>query len=54
MKIMPNLQADVWLDYKGKLILTEKGKSLNMRKFLIHFSVFQCTGHQPIWVADLG
>jgi len=37
---------------KEKLNLTEK--MLHIQKFLLYFSIFQSTRHQPISVADLG
>ena len=36
-----------------KLKLIERGKNLNIRQFLIFFAIFQCTGRQQNWVADL-
>jgi hypothetical protein len=36
-----------------KVKVTEK-EEIQIRKFILHFSVFHCTSHQPISVADLG
>ena len=53
-KVMSSCPSRHLVRLPGKLRLTEKEKSLHICKFLLHFSILQCTSHQPISVADLG
>jgi hypothetical protein len=54
MKIMSKSPTRCSVRLEGNLKLTEKEKKyLHVRKLLL-FSIFQCAGHQPISVADLG
>jgi hypothetical protein len=53
-KIMSKSPSQHLVTLQGKLKVTEKEKNLHIRKFLLHFSIFQCTSHQPISGADLG
>ena len=53
-KIMSKSPSRHLVMLQGKLNLTENGKICMFFSFLLYFSVFQCTSHQPISVADLG
>jgi hypothetical protein len=54
MKIMSKTLNGYLGRLQQKLKLTDKETHLHIRKFLLHFSMVQCTSHQPITVADLG
>jgi hypothetical protein len=50
MKITSKSPSRHLVKLQGKLKLTKTEKNLHIRKFLLHFSKFQCTCHQPISV----
>jgi hypothetical protein len=52
MKIMSKSLSQYLVSLQGKIKVTKK--NLHIHKFLLYFSIFQCTSHQPISVADLG
>jgi hypothetical protein len=54
MKITSKSLSRHLVRLQRKLKITEKEKNLWIRQFLLHFSVFKSTSHQPISVADLG
>jgi len=56
MKIMSKSPNQHLVGLQEKLRLAEKRKKyvLHIPNILLYFSIFQCTNHQPILVADLG
>jgi hypothetical protein len=52
MKIMSKSPCRHLVKLQGKLKVTEKEKNLHICKFLLYFSIFQCTCHHPISVAE--
>ena len=55
MKIRSKSSIRHLVRLQGKSKLTKKEKNTYyVRKFLLHFSLFQCTSHYTISEADLG
>jgi hypothetical protein len=54
MKIMSKSPSRHPVGLQEKSELTGKEKYLYIPKFLLRFSISQCTNHQSISVADLG
>jgi predicted transcriptional regulator len=50
-KITSQSPSQYLVTLQGKI---KAEKNLHIRKFLLYFSIVQCTSHQPISVADLG
>jgi hypothetical protein len=54
MKIMSKSPRRHLVGLQGKLKLTEEEKIYVFLSVYLYFSIFQCTSHRPISVADLG
>ena len=52
MKIMSKSRSRHLVRLQGNIKTSQKRKKLHIRK--LYSSMFQCTSHQPISVADLG
>jgi hypothetical protein len=53
MKLMSKCFSQHLVRLQEKLKVTQKGKKLHTCTFLLYFSIFQYTSHQPISVGDL-
>ena len=54
MKIMLKSLCQHLVRSQGKMNVTRKEKKNRICKFLLYFSVLQCTSHRLISVGDLG
>jgi len=54
MKIMSKSLSQHFVRSQGKMNVTRKEKKNRICKFLLYFSVLQCTSHRLISVGDLG